>query len=98
MQAQRQLLPGIARGAIVLLVIDAAREEIIDAEAMVGSTVFARFRPRPGLRGPLVTAEFRERNRFVQRATSEASDSFRTIRAGATRRIALRGRPGSAAA
>jgi len=83
---------GILRGALVLLVVDASREEVIDAAAMVGASVFARFKRRDSLRGPLVSVEFRERDRAVLRAVGEARESFRALAARSTkgRRPALR--------
>lgn len=83
---------GVLRGAVVLLVVDASREEIIDALVMAGASVFARFKRRDALRGPLVSVEFRERDRAVLRAIGEARESFRALTAKSAkgRRPALR--------
>jgi glucitol operon activator protein len=58
---------GYLRGAIVLLVIDSASNTIVAAEGMVGSTAFARFKPRPELLGPIQTAPDRAQGkRFTE--------------------------------
>lgn len=44
---------GWGRGAVVIMVIDTLTRRVIAAEAMIGVTVLARFRPRPQLLGPL---------------------------------------------
>lgn len=77
---------GVLRGAVVLLVVDGRREEVLDARVMAGASVFARFRRRPALHGPLATIAFRERDRAVLRALEEAEASFRALRASRERR------------
>lgn len=58
--AQDVLVSGRGRsplgGAVVILIVDAGTNTITWATAMVGSTVFSRFRPRPQLLGPVDTA------------------------------------------
>lgn len=46
---------GWGRGAVVIIVIDTLTRQVVAAEAMIGMTIFARFRPRPQLLGPLAT-------------------------------------------
>lgn len=73
------------RGVVVLLVIDSAAEEIVDAKMMRGATVFARFRPRPSLLGPLVSIEFREDDPTILRAVAEAAANYRSAAAASRR-------------
>lgn len=40
-------------GAIVIMIVDLAQRQIVEASVMSGLTVFARFRPEPRLTGPL---------------------------------------------
>lgn len=44
---------GRLRGAVVVMVVDAISRRIVAAEAMVGTTSFARFKGRPDIIGPL---------------------------------------------
>lgn len=66
------------RGAIVVMVVDSRSRRVIDARAMIGSTVFARFRPAPELHGPLSTAPDRARNNQLRRAVEEAQLTFKS--------------------
>lgn len=58
----------ILRGAIVLLVVNRDARSIVAAEAMIGSTVLARFRPRPELLGDLDSAPDRAKDVMLQKA------------------------------
>lgn len=71
---------GRLRGAIVLLVVDGASSAITAAEAMVGASVFARFRPRPELLGPAAGAEERASDPLLRKAVEHALEQFRTVR------------------
>ncbi|MBI5027359.1 MAG: transcriptional regulator [Actinobacteria bacterium] len=44
---------GRLRGAVAVLLVDPAAGEVVEARAMVGSTIFARLRPAPELAGPV---------------------------------------------
>lgn len=91
---------GFARGAVVVMVIDRSESKIIHCEAMVGATVFARFRPKPELLGPVEgsqeRAETKQLARAVenalaqlpQRATTPAADRNKLERARQARRQA----------
>jgi DNA-binding transcriptional regulator of glucitol operon len=67
---------GYLRGAIVLLVIDASTTRIVAAEAMVGGTVMARFKPRPELIGDLDTAVLRTREKKMTEAVDYATKQY----------------------
>ncbi|MGJ3509442.1 transcriptional regulator GutM [Enemella sp. A6] len=59
-------------GAVVILIVDAATREITWATAMVGATVFSRFRPRPQLLGPVDTAADRVNGKQFKHAVEMA--------------------------
>lgn len=59
-------------GAVVVLVIDRARNEIVRASSLRGFTVFARFRDRPQLLGPVENAEERAQGRAERHAMADA--------------------------
>jgi glucitol operon activator protein len=67
---------GFLRGAIVLLVIDGDTDTVVAAEAMVGSTALARFKPHPELLGPLVTAPDRTREKKLNEAIVYAIQQY----------------------
>lgn len=67
---------GFLRGAIVLLVVDSTSERIVAAEAMVGSTVLARFKPRPELLGELSTAALRSNDKKLAQAVEYATQQY----------------------
>jgi len=71
---------GRLRGALVLLVIDASQQRIVAAEAMVGSTIFARFRGRPGLIGPLSGAAGRADEKHLKDAVDYALQQYKVTR------------------
>ena len=73
---------GFTRGALVLLVIDAATQRIVAAEAMVGVTIFARFRGRPDLIGPLAGAPSRANERRLKEAVEYALQQYTFVRRG----------------
>lgn len=66
----------ILRGAIVLLVVDRTTRSVVAAEAMIGSTVLARFRPRPELLGPLATAPSRAKDPMLLKAVEYATSQY----------------------
>jgi len=63
---------GKLRGAVVLLVIDRRRELVTRALAMEGASVFATFRERPDLAGPLHTLAERASTKAMSKAIAEA--------------------------
>ncbi|QFU91774.1 transcriptional regulator GutM [Amycolatopsis sp. YIM 10] len=63
---------GWRRGAVVLLVVDRRQDSVTRALAMEGASVFARFRERPELNGPLGTLAERARSKAVAKAAAEA--------------------------
>ncbi len=63
---------GRLQGAIVVLVLDPATMEVVDASAMVGATIFSRLKPAPELRGPVATLAERAANKHVQKAAASA--------------------------
>jgi glucitol operon activator protein len=76
---------GRLRGAVVLLVIDRRRATITRALAMEGFSVFARFRERPELAGPVTGAEERAGSKAVRKAVHEALGMAARMNAGALR-------------
>lgn len=54
---------GRLRGAVVVLVVDTAERQVLDARAMTGATIFSRLRPAPSLVGGL--------DDVIERATSK---------------------------
>jgi glucitol operon activator protein len=76
---------GWRRGAIVLLVIDRRRGEVLRARAMVGASVFARFRERPELAGPVAEAEERAGSPALAKAVTQALGMASRLNAGALR-------------
>lgn len=77
---------GWLRGALVLLVIDRRSRSIVAAEAMVGSTVLARFAPRPELMGPIDGAPERAVDPKLQDAVRYALEQYRVTVAAAKKR------------
>lgn len=71
---------GWFRGAVVLLVVDSASSRIEAAEAMVGASVFARFRPRPELLGSLSSARDRATDKRLGEAVESAIAQYRSMR------------------
>jgi glucitol operon activator protein len=76
---------GWRRGAIVLLVIDRRRGRVLRARAMEGASVFARFRERPELAGPVEDAEERAESTALGKAVHEALGMASRLNAGALR-------------
>ena len=76
---------GWRRGAIVLLVIDRRRGEVLRARAMEGASVFARFRERPELAGSVAAAEERAGSPALAKAMTEALGMASRLNAGAVR-------------
>lgn len=71
---------GWFRGAVVLLVVDSASSRIEAAEAMVGASVFARFRPRPELLGSVSSARERASDKRLGEAVESAIAQYRSMR------------------
>ena len=69
------------RGTIVVLAVDERSSRVVAAQAMKGSTVFARFRPHPGLLGPLASAASRANSALMVKALQEAQKQYKQIRA-----------------
>lgn len=63
---------GVSRGAIVIFVVDQSEGCITRASAMVGSTVFARFRAFPTLLGPTAGAQERANGKHLKKAVAAA--------------------------
>lgn len=73
---------GWRRGAIVLLVIDRRRGKVLRARAMEGASVFAQFRERPELAGPVEAAEDRASSPALAKAMHEALGMASRLNAG----------------
>ncbi|GAB3050580.1 transcriptional regulator GutM [Sediminivirga luteola] len=73
---------GPLRGAIVLLVIDAGTKTVVNAEAMVGASALARFRPRPELEGSVSGLQGRTGDEKLREALRGAVEQYRLIRKG----------------
>ncbi|MGV8876266.1 MAG: transcriptional regulator GutM [Rhodoglobus sp.] len=67
---------GFLRGAIVLMVVDSTTTRIVAAEAMVGGTVLARFKPQPELIGDLDTAVLRTSEKKMTEAVDYATKQY----------------------
>lgn len=80
---------GLLRGAIVVAVVTASGE-IIDAEAMVGSTAFARFRRRPDLHGTIGAVIERTEQKWLRKALEQAQEQFQVAHAADQRRTQRR--------
>jgi glucitol operon activator protein len=63
---------GRLRGAVVLLVVDRRQDLVTRALVMEGASVFARFRERPELLGPVGTVEDRAPSKATAKAVKEA--------------------------
>jgi glucitol operon activator protein len=79
---------GWRRGAVVLLVIDRRRGRVLRARAMEGASVFATFRERPELAGPVEAAEERAGSTALAKAVHEALGMASRLNAGALRSTA----------
>lgn len=77
---------GWTRGAVVLLVIDSITKRIVAAEAMVGVTIFARFRVRDDLIGPLSSAPKRADEKRVVEAVESGIKQYRMVLAQRSKR------------
>lgn len=67
------------RGAIVVLAVDERSRRVVAAQAMKGSTVFARFRPQPDLLGPLSSASSRVPSALMGKALLEAQRQYKRL-------------------
>jgi glucitol operon activator protein len=73
---------GKLRGAVVLLVLDRADRRVTRALVMEGATVFAGFRERPDLLGPLADIESRANTTPLTRAVTDARHTANRLTAG----------------
>jgi DNA-binding transcriptional regulator of glucitol operon len=73
---------GRLRGAIVVLLVDPAAGEIVDARAMIGATIFARLHPAPELIGPVAGLAERVGDNKKVRKAAEAALGMLPQRAG----------------
>jgi glucitol operon activator protein len=73
---------GVLRGAVLLMVIDAKERRVIAAEAMIGITIFARFRGRPELIGPLDGVAARAKEPKLRDAVDYALANFASLSRG----------------
>ena len=73
---------GALRGAVVLLVVDRRRDAVTRALAMEGASVFARFRERPELTGPLDGLAGRAPSRAIAKAVADALTMVSRLTAG----------------
>lgn len=85
---------GRLRGTVVLLLVRSADDVVEGAQVMQGASVFARFRERPELAGPLATAPARAPGKALSRAVEDARDRYHRMNAG--RAAAERSRTGRA--
>ena len=68
---------GALRGAVVVLVVDRGRQEVVRALAMQGASVFARFRERSELHGPAGVVAERASTTALRRAVEDAMTRYR---------------------
>jgi DNA-binding transcriptional regulator of glucitol operon len=68
-----------ARGAIVVLAVDERSRRVVAAQAMKGSTVFARFRPQADLLGPLSSTTSRAHSAPMGKALQEAQKQYKRL-------------------
>lgn len=85
---------GWLRGAIVVAVVNAVGE-IVDAEAMVGSTAFARFKSRPELHGPITEVNERTQEKWLRKALEQAKQQFDATHSAALRKSQRRSKRSS---
>lgn len=72
---------GALRGSVVLLVVDRRQRAVVRALAMQGASVFARFRERPHLLGPVDGLAGRARTKAQRKAVEDALDRYRRLTA-----------------
>ncbi|MFT4110867.1 transcriptional regulator GutM [Propionicimonas sp.] len=63
---------GRLRGAIVILLVDPAARQVVDARVMTGATIFSRLRPAPELQGTLDDVVERTSDKHLRRAIEAA--------------------------
>ncbi|GLY70622.1 transcriptional regulator GutM [Amycolatopsis taiwanensis] len=73
---------GKFRGAVVLLVIDRRQDLVTRALGMEGASVFAGFRERPELTGPVKTVADRAPSKAVAKAVADALKMVSRLTAG----------------
>lgn len=68
---------GPLRGAVALIVVDAVSRRIVAAEAMVGTTVLARFKGQPAIIGPIEGAIDRAQGKQLKVAVDYALKQYK---------------------
>lgn len=63
---------GRLSGAVVVLLVDSAAREVVDARAMQGASIFARLKPAPELLGPVATTSDRAGTKHLKKAVASA--------------------------
>ena len=71
---------GKLRGTIVMLVVDDPADEVIAAQVLRGSTIFARAKDAPALLGPVATLPERARDKQTSKAVEMALSQLKTTR------------------
>lgn len=80
---------GRVRGAIVMLVIDSRSRQVVDAQAMLGATIFAQFHERTELIGPVATVAERAEGKQLRLAVEYAVEQYKaTLRSSKARAAA----------
>lgn len=89
---------GRLRGTIVMLVIDDSADEVIAAQMLRGSTIFARAKDAPQLHGPVATLPERATDKQTTKAIDMALTQLKATRArlAGNRAIPPRTPPGTA--
>jgi glucitol operon activator protein len=77
---------GRLKGTIAVLVVDDAADEVIAAQLLHGSTVFAGARPAPALLGPVASLHERSQGKQLRAALDQAVAQLHATRAR-TRKI-----------
>ena len=63
---------GRFRGAVVVLLVDPATKQVVDARAMAGATIFARLQPAPELLGSVADVVDRAEDKHLKKAVESA--------------------------
>lgn len=74
---------GKLRGTIVMLVVDDSADQVIAAQALRGSTIFARAKDAPQLLGPVATLPGRAGDKQTRKAIEMALSQLTVTRARA---------------
>lgn len=68
---------GRTRGVIVVLIVDAVQEAVIEARRMAGVSIFARMKGAPDLLGPIDSIEERSAGKKDKQAAAMALTQYR---------------------